>query len=315
MQGADGLNPPQRNGRKKSLAVQENDYDEEDGEHSMQIESMSLTSNRKQMIDEYLGPDKDLANLRPPVTLLTAGRSSIRPLSRTPGLDIDQFPSPRPMSSAHRFGRNGGPGPSGLTRTGSYREPEPPSESPNLESDETRDQNSFDDYGPQEDDSPAGLPRETSFRWIDQDGNEEVEDPEETPQPPRRLEKGKGKSREEWPGQDEGAEDEIATGMGDVDLESESDALRDGRPQKSLKSKKHTVTSDTATKTQRKKENKRMPRFITAHFPTKIAVFQPREKAQDGVNENRSNVLHIGEESAVSMGGRNTIQDPYSFPR
>lgn len=41
MQGADGLTPPQRRGRKKSLAVQqENDYDEEDGEQSMQIESM-----------------------------------------------------------------------------------------------------------------------------------------------------------------------------------------------------------------------------------------------------------------------------------
>jgi len=275
----------------------------------MQIESMSRTSNRKQMIDEYLGTVKHLANLRPPVTPPTAGRSSIR---RTSGLDIDRFPSPRPMSSVHRFGRNGGPG---LTRTGSYREPEPPSESPNRESDETRDQNSFDDYGPREDDSPAGLPRETSFRWIDQDGDEEVGDSEETPQPPRRLKKGKGKSREEWPGQSEGAEDEIATGMVDVDLESESDALRDGRPLKSLKSKKHTVTSNTATKTQRKKENKRMPRFITAHFPAKIAVFQPREKAQDGVNENRSNVLHIGEESDVSMGGRNTMQDPYSFPR
>jgi len=39
MHRADGLTPPQRRARKKSLALQ-SDYDEEDGEQSMQIESM-----------------------------------------------------------------------------------------------------------------------------------------------------------------------------------------------------------------------------------------------------------------------------------
>lgn len=227
------------------------------------------------MIDEYLGPVQHLVNLRPPVTPPTVGRrSSIRPMSRTSGVDFDQLPSPRPMSSVHRSGLNGGPGPSGLSRTRSYREPEPPSDSPNGNldyGDEARDQSMFDDYRPQEDDSPGSFPHEKNFSRIEQDDDDEDEqeeeeaaDPEETPKPSRRLEKGKGKAREEWPEQDEEAEDEIATGLGDVDLEPESDASREEPPQK--KSKKVPVKRNTATKTQQKKENKRMPYSISARF-------------------------------------------------
>ena len=278
------------------------------------------------MVDEYLGPVQHLVNLRPPVTPPTIGRrSSIRPMSRTSGVDFDQLPSPRPMSSAHKSGLNGRPGPSGLSRTGSYREPDPLSDSPNRNpdySDEARDQSMFDDYRPQEDDSPGRLAGETSFSRIEQDdddddeeegGGGEAVDPEETPKPSRRLEKGKGRATEELPEQDEDAEDEIATGLGGVDLEPESDASRDERPQK--KSKKDPVKRDTATKNQRKKENKRMPCLIFVRFHAKVTVVKPGEKAQDGVNENRSNHLHIGEESVMSMGGRRRIQGPYSFPR
>ena len=248
MQSADGLTPPQRRGWKKSLAVQQ---EEEDGEQSMQIDSVSCTIDPKHTIDGYLGPVQHLANLRPPVTPPTIGRRSST--------------------------RNGGPGPSGLSRTGSYREPEPPSDSPDREPDETGDQNVFGDYGPQEDDSPGKLPRETSFSQIEQDGDddEEAQDPEETPKPARRLDKGKGKSKEVWHEPDEEAEDEIATELGGVDLEPESDASRDGRPRKNLRFTKDTVTRD---KSQRKRGNKRMPPSISVHFPAIIAVFSPERR-------------------------------------
>ena len=118
----------------------------------------------------------------------------------------------------------------------------------------------------QEDDSSGRLPRETSFSWIEQeegDGEEQVgEDPEETLRPPRRLEKGKGKSREEWPEQDE---EVVTVGLGDVNLEPELDASCDGRPQK--KSKKDTAKQDKATKSQRQKENKCMLRLTYDYFP------------------------------------------------
>jgi len=192
-------------------------------------------------------------------------------MSRTSGVDFDPLLPPRQMSSVHRPGRNGEPGPSGLSRTGTYREPEPSSDPPIREPDfggETHDQSMFNDYRPQEVDSPGRLLRETSFSRIEhgEDGEEEQEeeDPEETPKPPSQLEKGKGKSREELPEQDDEAENEFVEGSGDVDLEPESDASRDGRPQK--KRKTDAVKQDKATKSQRKKENKGTLHFIFALF-------------------------------------------------
>jgi len=194
-------------------------------------------------------------------------------MPRTSGVDFDPLLPLRQMSSVHRSGRNGEPGPSGLSRTGTYREPEPLSDPPIREPDfggETHDQSMFNDYRPKELDSPGRLPRETGFSLIEQgedDEEEQEEDPEETPKPPSQLEKGKGKSREELPEQDDEAEGEFAEGSGDVDLEPESelsDASRDGRPQK--KPKTDAVKQDKATKSQRKKENKGTLHFIFALF-------------------------------------------------
>ncbi len=226
-------------------------------------------------IYESLGPVQHLANMRPAITPPAVGRrSSIRPIARTSDVDFDQIPSPRPMSSAQRTAGNR-PGPSNLSKSTSYRGIDPASESPDeggAFGEGDHDQN-FDDYGPQENDFSVGdIPRQSSFSRIDQDDDdqEEEEDQESTPKPSSRHGKGKGKeksreSREELHEEDEEFEDEIAQGLGDVDLQPQSDASQEERPVK--KSKRDVDKNGVETASRKKKENKRMfHRLLYSNF-------------------------------------------------
>jgi len=188
-----------------------------------------------------------LVDLRPPISPPTIRRkSSIRPIARTTDVDFDRIPSPRPISSLHKSLVNGGgPGPSTLSQSRSYREPESlaPTTDDGGEYDygggEDGDHTMSDDLSREEDHSTLDR-RTTSFSQIDQDDDEdeeEEEDHEPTPKPTRQQ-KGKGKdiSRQEMRGQDEEMENDIAQGLDDVELEPESDASHETPPVKRSKS-------------------------------------------------------------------------------
>ncbi|KAF8176019.1 Mif2/CENP-C like-domain-containing protein [Pholiota molesta] len=144
----------------------EDDYDEEDGEISMQLDS----------------PVHHLVNMRPPTTPTTAGRrkSSIRPVARTSDVDFDKIPSPRPLHSTQRSSKNAGPGPSSLSHSVRAREVEPDSDSPNEDAGDiygdynNMDNGGFDDYAPDETRTPtqASAQKKKSFGRIDEDVEE-----------------------------------------------------------------------------------------------------------------------------------------------
>ncbi|KAF8163706.1 Mif2/CENP-C like-domain-containing protein [Crassisporium funariophilum] len=258
MEQADGRTPPRPKGRKKSLAAvtrQDDYYDDEDGEMSMQLDS----------------PVHHLTNLRPPSTPSSSrNRSSIRPVARTSDIDYDKIPSPRPTNSMQRNARNGGPGPSSLSRSMRVSDPEPPSDSPDEAGDYDNGQDQdFDDYAPQEGHSPPrSSPRRTSFGRIEQDqddedeGQEQEEPPHNTPLKSKQ-DKGKRKAeRYEEPEREEEVEDEIAQGLEDVDLGPDPDEEEDDdtTPQPpSKKPKKEVMREQPSTKSRTKKEN-RSPR-------------------------------------------------------
>lgn len=219
-------------------------------------------------IHEHLGPVQHLANMRPAITPpAVRRRSSIRPIAHTFDVDFDQIPSPRPMSSAQRNAGNR-PGPSKLSKSTTYRGADLASDSPDeggtFDYGEGDQDQNFEDYGPQENDTSAGdIPRQTSFSRINQDDDEqeEEEDQELTPKPSSRPGKGKGKekskeSREELHEENEEFEDEIAQGLEDVDLQPQSDASQEERPVK--KSKRDVEKNGVETASRKKKENKRM---------------------------------------------------------
>ncbi|KDR73744.1 hypothetical protein GALMADRAFT_251561 [Galerina marginata CBS 339.88] len=228
LQQADGRTPPRPKGRKRSSAFmgrRDDDYDDEDGEQTMELDSPNLRS---------------LMNLRPPTTPTTAGRSrsSIRPVARTSDVDFDKIPSPRPHSSAQRTAKLGAAGPSSLRKSRREPEPEADSESENEAAgdynggdyDMDQDPGGFDDYGPQEDSPPnQRTPRQSNFGRIEEE-DEEQEEEEEEEEPPQetptrnRPDKGKKKAvREETPDQEEEVEDEIAQGLEDVGLGPDSE--------------------------------------------------------------------------------------------
>ncbi|KIM48672.1 hypothetical protein M413DRAFT_437856 [Hebeloma cylindrosporum] len=266
LQQADGRTPPRPKGRKKSLAMMgrhDEDYDEEDGEMSMQIDS----------------PVQHLVNMRPPTTPTTSARSrsSIRPVARTSDVDFDKIPSPRPLNSTQRSSRNAGPGPSSLSKFTRAREstPDDPQGEEGEEYDYGEDNmvnGGFDDYGPQEtppNSSPQrGRGRPRSFSRIEEDEEqdeeqeqEDEEDQEKTPTQSKR-DKGKGRAvREESREPSEEVEDEIAQGLEDVGLSPGSDEEEednDQEPQPPVK--KARVESPKKpgrkTKSTSKKENR-----------------------------------------------------------
>lgn len=202
-----------------------------------------------------------LVNLLPPISPPTLRRkSSIRPIARTSDVDFDRIPSPRPISSLHKSLVNGGgPGPSTLSQSRSYREPESlaPTTDDGGEYDGgggDGDQTMFDDHGREEDTLDRGT---TSFSQIDQDDEEEEEEEEDhepTPKPTRQQ-KGKGKdiSRQEMRDQDEEMENEIAQGLDGVELES--DASQEMPP---VKRSKSAAETGGRKGNQSKKENRGM---------------------------------------------------------
>ncbi|CAA7271041.1 unnamed protein product [Cyclocybe aegerita] len=253
IQQADGRTPPRPKRRKKSTATPRRDdyYEDEDGEQSMDVDS----------------PVQHLINMRPPSTPTTAGRnrSSGRPVARTSEVDFDEIPSPRPLASSQRTMKNGGPGPSNLSRSTRAREPESESESPDEGPGDYGggDYGDFDDYGPQENSPEQQSPRRTSFGQIEEDDEEpEEEEPKQTPKGKGRHDKGKRRAEREpsEEHEEEEVEDEIAQGLEDVGLGADTDEEEETTPKppprKVKVDEKPKRTSPRKTQSQSKKENK-----------------------------------------------------------
>lgn len=290
LQQIDGRTPPRLKAKKRqSIAAPnyiEDDYDDEDGEQSMQIDSacfycrMSVLSRLLNVHCILIGPVVHLANLRRPTTPTTAGRSrpSMRPVARTSDVDFDRIPSPNPPNLTRRSAANGGPGPSSLRK--SIREPTPQSD-PASESDNEPagdygggggyDEGGFDDYGPQESPEDQRTPRQAVFSRIEEEDENENEDQDqsrnwdrsddnqahqEMDETPTKNRKGKRKAVQDDPRYDEDVENEIAQGLDDVGLGSEREEEEEERasppPVKKTKvareNKKVVTTTTNSTK-------------------------------------------------------------------
>ncbi|KAF8912208.1 Mif2/CENP-C like-domain-containing protein [Gymnopilus junonius] len=263
LQQADGRTPPRPKGRKKSLSrrdYEDDDYDDEDGEQSMQLDS-PLT--------------RPLANARAPSTPLTTGRSrsSVRPVARTSGVDYDEIPSPRPTVKSNHAARNGVPGSSSLRKSTREREPEPASDSDNEPAgdyggggDYDMDQSFEDDYNQAEDSREQdnqSTPTQANFSRIEEEeeGEEEEEQQEQEPTPTKnRRDKGKGRAiSEEIQEPEEEVEDEIANGLGEVGLGPDTEDESEQEPEPPVKKVK--VFEDKNGKVaQKKPESKGQPR-------------------------------------------------------
>ncbi|KAF9473012.1 hypothetical protein BDN70DRAFT_867845 [Pholiota conissans] len=257
LQQADGRTPPRPKGRKKSLGRMdryEDDYDDEDGEMSMQLDS----------------PVHHLANMRPPTTPSTAGRrkSSIRPVARTNGVDYDEIPSPRPLQSTQRANR---PGPSNLSHSVRAPDPEPSSDSPNEEAGENyddynMDNDGFDEYPPDDIMATPTSRGNQSFGQIEEEDEDEEE--EEEQQEPESPQETRSKQKQQKPparepsqnSQEEEIEDEIAQGLEDVGLGPESSDEEQEetprRPSKKAKVSPEKLERKPKTASRGKKENR-----------------------------------------------------------
>ena len=188
-------------------------------------------------------------------------------------MSFDQIPSPRPMTSLHRpLVNGGGPGPSTLSKSRSYREAES-SVSPNEDGGGydygggTDDLTMLDDHSLQEDHSIGGNTdrRTTSFGEIDQDDEEEEEEDHEPTPKPTRQQRGKGKAipSKEIRDRDQEIENDIAQGLNDVELEPESDASQDLPP---VKRSKSSAETEGKTRSRSKKENRGMRTCCIVNF-------------------------------------------------
>lgn len=255
---ADGRTPPRPKIRKKTPARAEryaDEYDDEDGEMSMQIDS----------------PVQQLVSMRPPATPPTAGgrRSSIRPVARTSDIDYDKIPSPRPLQ---RASRNAASGPSTLSRSVLARdiEPEPDSDSPNEDAGDFYDEQTqnmddagFEDYAQENTPTQASVANH-SFGRIDEDEDEDEEEQgqELTPQPepPKSTKKRPPPPPREPSQSEEEIEAEIAQGLEDVGLgndtvdEYEEEEEAPPPPKKTKISQEKKVTHKTDSRS--KKENR-----------------------------------------------------------
>ncbi|KAH9482624.1 Inner kinetochore subunit cnp3 [Psilocybe cubensis] len=249
IQQIDGRTPPRPKAkRKQSISTvyrKDDDYDDEDGEQSMQLDS----------------PVRHLVNLRPPTTPTASGRSrtSIRPVARTSDVDFDRIPSPHLPNSTRRGAGHAGPGPSSLRHSAHDLEPEPQSQSEsqsdnepagdytgeagydnnNDDDDDDAQHDNFDDHGQRLSPKSRRGPRQSNFSAIEEEDEEEAADLNPDP---------------------EGVEDEIAQGLKDVDLDMESSA-EDSEPEPEPPMKKRKVveerkTAPTKTQTRSKKENR-----------------------------------------------------------
>ncbi|PPQ76613.1 hypothetical protein CVT26_012739 [Gymnopilus dilepis] len=259
LQQADGRTPPRPKGRKKSLSnrdYDEDDYDDEDGEQSMQLDSPLA---------------RPLVNVRAPSTPVTAGRSrpSVRPVARTSGVDYDEIPSPRPTVNSNHAARNGVAGPSSLRKSIREPSPDPASESDNEPADYggedySMDQGGFDDnYGPVEDSPPRdnqSTPTQANFSRIEEQEDEEDQEEDQEPTPRKnKPDKGKGRARQEEEEPEEEVEAEIANGLEGVDQEPGTEEESEQEPEQPTK-KKFKVYEDKNDKaTQKKREPKAQP--------------------------------------------------------
>ncbi|KAF9532781.1 Mif2/CENP-C like-domain-containing protein [Crepidotus variabilis] len=339
MQRADGLTPPRKRVKRKSVAAaEEDDYDDYDGEQSMQIDS----------------PVQQMVNHRPPVTPPSARRrSSVRPVARTSDVNFDDIPSPRP-NSAKRGSRHAAAQSSNLSRSNRTREREPSLDSPNeggggdysYGGTNDMDQSGFDDYDPPQNDPPSDPPGETSFSRMNEDEDEgderrdepqdeeEEEDQEKTPKASsKQQDKGKAKATEKTPRgrrrdpSEDGVEDEIAQGMDEVDLEPDSDGEQEERPTK--KSKVSPVKEKKVpreTESRKKKENrpqregvrksKRKPMKPFAYWRGERYVYgKPEDQNGPIYVPNIKEIIRIPEEPHVKLRGAGKRKRSSTRPR
>lgn len=263
---ADGRTPPRPKIRKKTPARAEryaDEYDEDDGEMSMQIDS----------------PVQQLVSMRPPTTPPTAGgrRSSIRPVARTSDVDYDKIPSPRPLQ---RASRNAAPGPSSLSRSVHARdiEPEPSSDSPNEDAGDYYDANTqnmddagFDDYAQENTPTQASVANH-SFGQIDEEDEEEEQTPE--PEPPKPTKKKPPPPPREPSQSEEEIEAEIAQGLEDVGLggdtggeeEEEEEATPPPKKTKIAPEKKATHKIESRSKKENRPQREGVRRSKREHY-------------------------------------------------
>ncbi|KAF5358302.1 hypothetical protein D9756_001215 [Leucocoprinus leucothites] len=239
IQQADKRTPPRPKKRKKSApAVQQPEFDDENGEMSMDIDET---------------PVRYLSNARIPSTPTLRNTSgSSRPVARSSEVSFDDIPSPRPRTSSSHTANAG---PSSLSKTFTSGElgldSNSESDSDNEPADYGDHDNNFDvsgaadmngDFGSQSPTPQRSSPRRKSFAQIDQDldGQEEDEDQQEEDQQseqqedsPPRIDKGKRKARLEDIEEEEAQiEDEIAQGLHDFENEQSEEEQAPSPPPK-----------------------------------------------------------------------------------
>ncbi|PFH48491.1 hypothetical protein AMATHDRAFT_65332 [Amanita thiersii Skay4041] len=176
MQQADQRTPPLMKTRKKkkSVVVEEEGYDE-NGEMSMELDNSPMP---------YFSSARQLAT----PTAVSRVLSTSRLVARTPGVDFDKVPSPRPRSAPRRSAISAASGPSRLSVASTFRD-----ESPGLARGTSAANRSafygrpsMNGFNHHDDESPEpepDSPQETSFLQMDQDDDDDDEDNEPFQEP------------------------------------------------------------------------------------------------------------------------------------
>ena len=178
-------------------------------------------------------------------------------MARTSHIDFDKIPSPRPNTSLQRSARKGVPGPSSASKSSRVFEPEPDSDSPNLDpgdQDTGMDIDIFDDYAQQQSQSPDQIsPRRRSFGRMEQEEDEDEDEEEE--QPPLRTSPKKAKGKQKatlYQEPDQDAVEDEGLGNAGLGLLDSDDSDEDVEPPV----KKAKARDRPKTQSNTKKENR-----------------------------------------------------------
>ncbi|TDL24984.1 hypothetical protein BD410DRAFT_813828 [Rickenella mellea] len=250
---ADGVIPPLLKGKNKGrkLSPAQHEDEDENGERSMEID----TSNQDT-------PNVYFSNAPRPSAPSSANRTATSSRAGHSDVNYDSIPSPRTAPRhSHVNGNSSAASNRSRSRLAqSFRAEEPPDDQPPNNMEYGDDIGIDHDYGaPQDSSSPdRNSPRRRSFSQMNESDEDAEDGQAEHPETPTRA-SNKGKGRQMQPeDEDPGVEDDIAQGLGGLEMEQHlDDEMEPESPPPTKKSKADEAKGKAPPKPRKKKQEKR----------------------------------------------------------